>query len=214
MKTLPFLLAVLTASPALAQKLVDESTGRSFDVSQTLGGTTYRCLGAGVRKVFIIKAYALTYCMEAVKADAAVDGFVQKAYPGLKGEELGDKLEDDQRFFDALATAPADKLVIMKVVRDISRDKIASAFRDALSKVLPAEKVDRLVATVPGDIKDGQTAYIYSVGDKLVLDFGGTRKEIEDAEIVKNLWRVWLGPDGVSPSLKESIAAQAAGVKS
>jgi hypothetical protein len=210
MRILSVLLTLLAASPVLAQELVDSSTGRTFAVTQSVGGTTYRCLGAGVRKVFIIKAYALTYCLESVKADAVVGGFVQKAYPGLKGEDLQDKLEDDQRFFDALASAPADKLVIMKVVRDISREKIASAFRDALSKVLPKDKVDKLVATVPGDIKDGQTANIYSVGDRLVLDFGGTSKELQDPEIVQNLWRVWLGPDGVSPSLKESIAAQAA----
>lgn len=210
MRILPALLALLIATPALAQDIVDESTGRKFAATQTVGGTTYRCLGAGVRKVFIVKAYALAYCVEAVKADAVVNGFVEKAYPALKGEDLQDQLEDDQRFFDALATAPADKLVIMKVVRDIPREKIASAFRDSLSKVLPKEKVDRLVATIPGDIKEGQTANIYSVGDKLVLDFGGTVKEIEDADIVKNLWRVWMGPDGVSPTLKESIAAHVA----
>jgi hypothetical protein len=211
MRILTAAIVLLATSSALGQEIEDESTGRRFKVTESAGGTSYRCLGAGVRKVFIVKAYALTYCLEAVKADAVVKGFVEKVYPGMKGEDLQDKLEDDQRFFDALASAPADKLVIMKVVRDIGREKIAGAFRDALSKVLPGKKVETLVATIPGDLKDGQTAHIYSIGDKLVLDFGGTAREIEDAEIVKNLWRVWLGPDGVSPSLKESIAARAAG---
>jgi len=209
MKTILALLSVFCtfAAPASAAPLVDDSTGVKFDREQTIGGTRYECLGAGVRKVLFFKAYAVTYCLQAGKSKEVVDAYLAKAHPSLSGEKLSDALEDDAKFFEALASASADKLVIMQLVRDISKEKISDAFRSSLSGVLPKEKVDRLIATIPGDAKDGQKILIYSKGSELVIDIAGDAKRIDDEMITQKLWRVWLGPDAVSPSLKESIAA-------
>ncbi len=198
--------AMAAASPSI----VERSTGVKFAQEITIEGTTYECLGAGVRKVLFFKAYALTFCLEAAKSRQLVSSYVTKAHPKLRGEDLVEALEDDASFFTALENAPANKLVIMRLVRNISKDKISSAFRDSLSGVLPKEKVDKLIATIPGDAKDGQKILIYSKGDELVIDIGGEAKRLEDAMIAQKLWRVWLGSDAVSSSLKESIAARAA----
>ncbi|AKU89770.1 hypothetical protein AKJ08_0157 [Vulgatibacter incomptus] len=215
MKTLAIgiLLAIVSFSTKEARAsaaLVDRSTGVKFDSFTTVGGTRYECLGAGVRKVLFFKAYAVTYCVEASRADELVAGYVRSRHPDLSGEALGDRLEEDERFFEALADSSADKLVIMQLVRDISKEKIAGAFRTSLSEVLPHEKVERLISTIPGDGKDGQRILIHSHGDTLVIDIAGDAKKLEDAQISRKLWRVWLGPDSVSSTLKESIAQRAA----
>lgn len=208
---LPLLLMALSVPAGAAEKLVDESTGVKFDSRTQVDGTDYRCLGAGVRavrKIFLFRAYAVTYCLEAGKVDDVLVGYLEKYHPNQKGPELVKALEGDQKFYDALATAPGDKLVIMHLVRNISKDQIAGAFRDSLSDVLPKAKVDMLIDTIPGDAKEGQRILLHSHGSRLVIDIAGNAKTIDDEQIAKNLWRVWLGPESVSPSLKESIANQ------
>lgn len=197
-------------SLASAQRVRDSSTGISFDVPQKVGGVSYTCLGAGVRKIVVFKAYAVAFCLEQSIADQTIRGYIENKYPNLKGEDLSDALEDDPRFFQHLADAPGDKLVIMRVVRDVSKDKVAGAFRDSLADLLPKAKVDKLIETIPGDIPDGQTALLYSKGSSLTIDIGGQGKTLDDADTAKKLWWVWLGPSGVSPSLKDSIAQHAA----
>ncbi|WP_373048911.1 hypothetical protein [Vulgatibacter sp.] len=213
MRTLLLAASLLLATPAVAAEakpIVEDSTGVKFDAVTTVEGTQYRCLGAGVRKVFLFKAYAVTYCLEEGKVDDAIVGYLQKNHPDKKGEALEEALATDQRFFNRLANAPGDKLVVMRLVRDISKDKIAGAFRDSLGDVLPKEKVEKLIDTIPGDGKDGQRILLHSHGDKLVIDIAGNARTIEDQEIASKLWRVWLGPESPTPTLKESIASQVA----
>lgn len=209
MRTLLLTAVLLLAAPAAAaETIVDDSTGTKFEAETTIGGTTYRCLGAGVRKVFLFRAYAVTWCLQADRVDDVLVPWLQKHHPDKKGSDLADALEDDQRFFDALAGAKGDKLVVMRLVRNISKDQIAGAFRDSLGDVMPKEKVEKLIETIPGDGKDGQKILLHSHGNRLVIDIAGDAKTIEDEEIAQKLWRVWLGPRSPTPSLKDSIAEQ------
>jgi hypothetical protein len=204
------LVAVLLAPPAARAEaqLVDQTTGTSFDAVQTIAGVTYKCLGAGVRKVWFFKAYAATFCVEG-NLPAATASYVQSLRSSA-GAGLADSLADDSNFFASLVDHSGGKLVIMKLVRDISAARMASAFREGLSNVLPAEKVEKLVATIPGDAKEGQVVQLYSAGGKLTIDIAGNKKVIDDPEIAHKLWFVWLGPKGVSPTLKKSIAEHVA----
>lgn len=205
-------LAVSTglALPAAAQQpgeVVDKSTGTRFMAQPTIDGTTYHCLGAGVRKVFAFKAYAVAYCV----GDASIASqYAREAYPQMSGKQLADALENDPRFFDTISAGPSNRLVAMQMVRDVSRQKLSDAFRESLSTILPPEKIDRLLAAIPGDAKKGQQALLYTNGQTLVIDIGGQANRLEDPVIAEALWRVWLGPDSVSPSLKESIAENVA----
>lgn len=186
--------------------VVDASTGTRFDVTTRVGDTTYRCIGAGVRKVLFFKAYAAAFCIDQKRYDDVVGGYVAEKHPGKSGGELRKALERDSAFFEHLEAARADKLVIMQLVRDISRDRIASAFRDSLGEVLPEDRVERLIATIPGDGKDGQRILLHTKGSVLVIDISGQANRVDDDLISRKLWRVWLGPGSVTPSLKESIA--------
>src|SRR5690606_29953071 len=49
--------------------VVDASTGTRFDVTTRVGDTTYRCIGAGVRKVLFFKAYAAAFCIDQKRYD-------------------------------------------------------------------------------------------------------------------------------------------------
>ena len=208
------LLAALAASLTLplaasAATVVDESTGQRFEVSQKAGGASYTCLAAGVRKFLMVKVYAVAFCVADAHAGEAKKWAAE--HHAEKGEDLADALEDDGKFFDAVAGMPGDKLVIMKLVRDVPKDKMAESFQDSLGSVLPAAKIDQLVAAIPGDAKEGQTVKLHSHGGSLTIEVDGAGRKVDDPEVVKKLWRVWLGPKSVSPSLKEALAARTAG---
>jgi hypothetical protein len=199
-------LVLMTALPARAAgELVDEKTGTKFDAVQTAEGAPYQCLGAGVRLYellgFIpIQIYAATLCVEPT-------GFLPIAtYAKTKGGGSAEKLEADQGFYDAIYNAPGGKMVVEHLVRSISREDMAKAFRESLGKVLPAEKVEKLISIIPGDPQKGQDVKIYSKGSTLVIDIGGKVNRLDDAEIAQKLWGVYLSADAVSPSLKKSIA--------
>ena len=206
LSVLPLVAVLLAPMTLQAQQLVDEATGTTFSPTAAVGGVTYKCLGAGVRKVYMfVKVYAATFCIDAATADKVV-----AASQGGKGSSA-DALSEDPRFFSTLIDQSGGKLVIMKLTHDITAEKMANAFREALGKILPAEKVAKLIATIPGDAKEGQQVQLYSSGNQLTIDIAGSKKTIDDAEIAQKLWYVWLGPEGVSPTLKKSIAKHAAG---
>jgi hypothetical protein len=204
----------LVAAPLAARadgQLVDETTGTKFDSVQTINGVTYQCLGAGVRIYellgFIpIKIYAATLCLEP-SGVGVVNAYV-KSKAG-SGAQKADALANDQAFYDAIYNAPGGKLVIEHLVRNISRDDIAKAFRESLSKVLPPDKVQRLIDIIPGSPQKGEEVKIYSSGSTLTIDIAGNAKKIEDAETATKLFEVFLSKDAVSPTLKKSIATQA-----
>lgn len=194
------------ATTPLPRHVVDDSTGTRFEGTMQVGGTTYRCIGAGVRRVLFFRAYATAFCLDARRFDQVVSAYIAEKHAGKEGADLAKALERDAAFFQHLEDANANKLVIMQLVRDISRDRIASAFQSSLSEVLPEDRVEKLIATIPGDGKDGQRILLYSLGPVLVIDIAGDAKRVEDELIARKLWRVWLGPDSVTPSLKKSIA--------
>lgn len=185
---------------------MDEETGISFAAEQTVGGVAYRCLGAGVRTAhflgFIpVKVYAVTLCLE----PAGV-----KAVAAAAAGRSADKLEKDPSFFDAILAAPGGKLAIEHFVRTVPQDKITEALKESLGKVLSPEKVGKLTALVTLGPKENQEMRLFSQGATLTIDIAGTSNRIEDAEIAQKLFLVFLGPDSVTPSLKKSIAHQAA----
>jgi hypothetical protein len=201
-----FLLSVLALAPVTARaanELVDEDTHTTFNSHMEVAGTKYECLGAGVRKVFwFVRVYALTFCVDPVTVKGISDAAKAKG-------ENADKLADDTSFFDGIVKTPGGKLVILHLTHDISQEQMAKAFRESLSKVLAPEKVEKLIAAIPGSAHTGEIVQLYSSGNSLTIDIAGKAKKIDDEDIARNLWYVYLGKDGVSPPLKKSIAMRA-----
>lgn len=205
------LLALLTValaftSSAAAADLVDPVTGTRFDSSPTVGDTDFRCLGAGVRK---LGDYSVAYCLEEEQADAVQD-LVSIVYPGHEGRSLEKILLEDQKFFDALAEMPGEKLVVLHLVGALPKKVLAESFRSSLADSLPKDKLNKLIDTLPADGEPGEAVLLYTEGSRVVIDIAGQAKSLEDEDVAAQLWQVWLGPRTSTPSLKSSIARVAA----
>lgn len=197
------------AAPAQAAVVTDEASGESFDLHPRLDDAQLRCLGAGVRKLLFVRIYALAYCVQ----ESAVEPLAQ-AWTHWREEESVERrvksLGKHPPFFAALAGAPGAKMVQMKMLRDVGAERLGDAFRDSLASVLPAAKIDRLVAAIPGDMRAGDVVTLASLADgELRIRIGTQEKRLHDLEIAEKLWMVWLGEDSVAPSLKQSLAGWA-----
>jgi hypothetical protein len=109
-----------------------------------------------------------------------------------------------------LAGTKHNRLVVLKMQRDLSRKQLASNIRRSLSPLLPEEKLDKLDAAISSGAKKGQVVKIYAVGTKLTVDVAGEVRVVEDEEVTRKLFFVWLGTKSVSPTLRQDIARRAA----
>lgn len=203
--------ALVAAGLALAglvanAQLREPATGSMFDENVNAGGTQFQCLGTGLRKVFVAKVYAMTYCLEP-KAVSQVDDWVRSHHEARAATaELTKALRGDGDFYYQLARVPSDRMVVMRMVRNVSQKQLADAFTESLGKVLPAQSTAKLIALVPRDAKEGDTVVIRTKGDTLLFRIGDHENTVTDKEIAQKLWDVWLSPDSVAPSLKDSLA--------
>lgn len=190
--------------------IVDKATGTKFDGLARHEGKAYRCLGAGVRKLALLKIYALAFCIDAARADTLVSDHLRTHHAGLEEKPLFEALRNDTRFFDTLARTDHSRLVTLKMQRDVSQEQLSSTLRRSLSPLLPKAKLDQLDAAITQGAKKGQVVAISAVGPKLTIDVAGEVRVVEDEEVARSLFLVWLGPKSVSPSLREDIARRAA----
>jgi hypothetical protein len=191
--------------------IVEESTGTKFDEMTRSDGRAYRCLGVGVRKLAFVTVYALAFCVDAAHADTAVSDYVKKHHAGLRGKPLAEALQKDSRFFETLAQTKHSRLVILKMQRNVSQNQLRSTLRRSLSPLVPEAKLDELDAAITKGAKKGQVVTISAAGPKLTVNVAGEVNVVDDADVARNLFLVWLGTDSVSPSLRNDIARRAAG---
>ena len=123
---------------------------------------------------------------------------------------MSDALSEDAQFFNMLASTNHNRLVVLKMQRDVSRKQLASTIRRSLTPLLPEEKLDQLDAAITKGAEKGQVVKIYAVGARLTVDVTGEVRTVDDEEVTRNLFYVWLGTKSVSPSLREDIARRAA----
>ena len=208
-----FLIAVL-GFPAQAHadggQIIDTATKTKFDEITHAEGHTFKCLGAGVRKLLMVKVYAVAFCVEATLADGLVKRYVEDHYAGLQGDPLFEALRKDPKFFRMLAGAKASRLVVLKMRRDLSKKQLADNMRRSLHGLLSDERLAELTAAITTGAKEGQTVKIYALGSKLTVDVAGAVRVIDDEEVTQRLFFVWLGSKSVSPALREDIARRVA----
>jgi hypothetical protein len=190
--------------------IVDKATGTKFDELIRVEGRAYKSLGAGVRKLAVIKVYALAFYVDVAHADSLVSSYLGTHHPGLQGRALSDALSEDAQFFNMLASTNHNRLVVLKMQRDVSRKQLASTIRRSLTPLLPEDKLDQLDAAITKGAEKGQVVKIYAVGARLTVDVTGEVRTVDDEEVTRNLFYVWLGTKSVSPSLREDIARRAA----
>lgn len=203
-------LALLPATALAAPEVIeDRMTGAQFVENPVMDGVPFRCLGVGGRKTFTFKIYSVAFCLERSVADEVTRRAVD-LHPGLVGKKLAEALEKDQRFFDALIAAPGEKMLVLRFARDIDQRRLSGAFRDSLEPHLGPYDLERLVAVLGSDVKEGEVATLRSDGSLLRAQLGSQAQSLANAQAIKAaLWKVWLGQKSPTPSLKESIARRA-----
>lgn len=211
-----WLLAValaLSPSAALAKDFVEPSSKTSFEERPTALGTTFQCVGAGVRTYAWIKVYAIDFCLDASSARQQLDAYF--AGPGrrlaaLRGRDLARALEKAQDFFDYLAGIGVEKRAELVFLRSADADKVRAGFSKNLENALGsgakaaiaefASAIDRAVAV--GD----RAVFLTRPSGEVSLRCQGNTKTLKHEKAQWAFWSAYLGPDSVVPSLKESIA--------
>lgn len=191
-------------------QVIDRTTGTKFEEITQVDSQSFKCLGAGVRKLMMANVYAVAFCVEAEHADALIKSYVEDHHAELRGDPLFEALRKDPKFFGMLAGAKYNRLVVLKLQRNLSKKQLASNIERSLSPLLPDEKLDTLTAAITTGANEGQVVKIYAVGTRLTVDVAGAARVIEDEEVTRKLFLVWLGPKSVSPTLREDIARRAA----
>lgn len=194
-------------------QVIDTTTGAKFDEITEVEGQRFKCLGAGVRKLMMAKVYAVAFCVEAAHADALIRSYVEEHHADLRGDPLFEALRKDSKFFETLAGTNHNRLVVLKMQRNVSKKQLSSTIRRSLSGLLTDEKLDRLSAAITAGATRGQVVKIYAVGTKLTVDVAGAVRVIEDEEVTRKLFFVWLGRKSVSPTLREDIARRAGALR-
>lgn len=197
-------LAVLAPGAARADKLVESGTKIGFESPVTYDGVSFKCLGTGLRKKFVVKVYAVAFCLEASKADAVLADAKAKA---------GAPAEKNQAFFNVLRDSDAAKAVDLRFVHNVGKEKIVEAFEETLQKAMGDKDKDgraKFLALVDRDVRDGQTLTLTATADgKLTLTIAGHAGSVTDPAIAKAIWNAWIGPDSVTEDLKEDLARRA-----
>jgi hypothetical protein len=191
---------LLTVTAARADKVVEPSTGHSFDDSKSIDGKRYALLGVGMRKKFVVKVYSMA--LYADEADA------KRSYkPG-----------GDATSF--VAGTPFGKLAVLKFARDVDSGKIRSAFEDGLADELsdkaPADLkqgAQAFIAAFDKDLKNGQEIMLRTVDKKIDIEVAGAKKQLPTTPaLTKAIWNIWLGAKPISKDLKSGLVSRVDGV--
>jgi hypothetical protein len=194
------LLVTLTVTPALAETVVEPSTGHSFDDAKSIDGKRFALLGVGVRKKFIIKVYSM-----ALYADEAE---AKRAYKSGGGEATA-----------FVANNPFAKLAVLRFARDVDSGKIRGAYEDGLADELsdkaPADLkqgAQAFIAAFDKDLKTGQEIVLRTTEKKIEIDVAGSRKQLPSSPTLsKAIWNIWLGAKPISKDLKSGLVSRVDG---
>jgi hypothetical protein len=193
---------LLAGAPARAEKVREPSSEHEFERDPSFHGQGYHCLATGIRKKAIIKVYAIAFCVEKDKAGEALNA--AKAAAG------GAPDEDSQPFFNSLRDAKVAKAADMYFVRNVDKGKIAEAYEETLKKAMGADDAEgqaKFLAMVDRDVKEGEHIVLTTTpAGEIHMTIGDSDHSITDAKVAQHIWNAWLGPDGVSGSLKKALA--------
>jgi len=216
------LLAMASPAVAVADGLVEPSSGTSFESRPSSDGHVYLCLGAGIRKYLFWSVYAMDFCVEESGARAELDAYFAgpgQKYASLRGSALAEALGHDERFFGAMSSMQVDKRAEMVFLRDASADTLRKSFVKNLQKSLgsgdaEAAMIGDFVSPIDRDVKAGNRAvFVTHPGGELVFTFGGRSRTLKRARVDAAFWTAYLGPDSPVGSLRDAVARSVANLR-
>ncbi|MCS6915337.1 MAG: chalcone isomerase family protein [Myxococcales bacterium] len=199
----------LWSSSSRAEEVTEPSSGRRFQTTLTYEGKTYRLLGVGLRKKFVIKVYAMGLYVE--------EGGARQAFPSLVSKAGGperDKLLEGDRAQTFVSWGRFSKLGVLQFLRDVDKDKIQGAYRESLEAALsdkaPPElrrDAEAFVALFDRDVREGQQMRIHTDEEgKITVEVAGQKKEgPKNPQLCRAIWDIWLGPKPISKEMRRSL---------
>ena len=185
---LAFLFALFILVPTFAQDVAEPKSGTKFAAKD--GDTSL--LGAGLRtKTFAkVKVYAIGLYV----ADAEIAG-------PLKGKAGTPEL------YRQLVAGDFKKKVVMKFLRNVSKDQIQEAFRDSLKG--SGGKAEEWIAYF-GEVRSGQECVIdWTPGVGLETKVAGAEKPaINDKALASAIFAIWLGDKPIQDDLKKDLVGR------
>jgi hypothetical protein len=189
--------------PLLACAALAAPASRAEDVTEPRSGVRFAgqvdamsLLGAGVRTRTMLKVKV--YAIGLYADDAALKG----PLAAFKGRTTSPD------FYQALVWGDFPRQVTLKFVRDVTRDQIQGAFREAL----PAGDKARVDAFVGyfGDTKSGQEYVIrWAPGRGLLTTVAGQEKPaIDDKNFAAAVFGIWLGAKPIQDDIKRDLVAR------
>lgn len=178
--------------PAIAQDIAEPKSGVKFAAKD--GDTSL--LGVGLRtKTFAkVKVYAIGLYV----ADAEIAG-------PLKGKAGTPEL------YGQLVAGDFKKKVVMKFLRNVSKEQIQEAFRDSLKG--SGGKTEEWIAYF-NEIHSGQECVIgWAPGVGLETRVAGAEKPaINDKAMASAIFGIWLGDKPIQDDLKRDLVGRSAGL--
>jgi hypothetical protein len=184
---------MLALPPAAAEEIVEPRTGVRFTTRQA--GLSLLGVGVRTKSIFRVKVYAIGLYV----ADAALAGPLA-AHKG--------KL-DTPEFYRDLVWGDFDKRIVMRFVRDVTREQVQENFREALPSVDPARLdvfASHMVAT-----RAGQEYVIrWAPGGVLETSFGGRpNPPIADKDFAAAVFGIWLRERPIQADIKRDLVSRA-----
>ena len=188
-------LALALASPLAAQDLAEPQTGVRFPVASD--GHTLLGLGLRVKKIAFIKAKV--YVVALYVSDAALSG----PLAAQRGRPASPEL------YRELVAGDFDKRLVLRFTRDLGREKIQDAMREALVDRTDAKLLDQFVSYFP-ELKQGQEAVLRWVpgGTLDVTMAGQPRPPIASKDFASALYGLYLGDRPLQPDIKAGLVSR------
>ena len=178
----------------IAEEFVEPRTGVHFATREA--DTSLLGVGVRTKTIFKVKVYAIGLYV----ADAALAGPLA-AHKG--------KLATPELYRD-LIWGDFDKRIILRFVRDASREQVQQNFRDALPQVDPARLdvfASHMVATKAGE----EYVIRWAPGGILETSFAGRpNPPIADKAFAAAVFGIWLREDPIQDDIKRDLVSRAA----
>src|SRR4051812_37373411 len=187
---------------------VEPVTKYTYQTWIKVDGVPYTLIGAGARKVYGFKVYAMGLYLE--------DEPARKGFPALAARAGGsdhDSLARGDLAHQFVVLGDFGKSALLHFVRSVSGKDTRDAYREALGddvghNASPDLKRDaEAFLAMFDDIKDGEDLTIRTTGAGQVIVEARGQKRVgpTNVRLAHDIWDIWLGQKPISPDLKRGM---------
>lgn len=187
---------------AMQDTVVEKSTNTTFKT--TMGeNPTLKLMGVAPRIKNVLGVYG-----------AKVYGLALYADPEAINIALGEGEASKVRLAAAVTMTSGHRALVLKFVRDLTKDVMEKAFKEAIERTLPiddpkiADDAKKYLAAFV-DIKNGDEAMMYFEGSKITLFGNGTPLvSVDNKTLARALLASYIGTNPIEEKIKTALLAK------